>query len=139
MSISIRTKLIIAFVLVFLAGTATGIFIAPRIIRPFLFGRPPATMAQHMREHLRRELDLTPEQMIKAAPIIEQTAEKLERFRNDSHEQVREIFAAQHRQLSALLTPQQREKYEELRRRHIQQMRQRGMLPPSRHGGPPPR
>jgi hypothetical protein len=59
MNKSLRWKLILAFVLIFLAGAACGFFGAVHMHRAFFAHMAPDSMAQHMKERMRVELRLT--------------------------------------------------------------------------------
>ena len=56
MNKSLRWKLILAFVLIFLAGAACGFFGAVHMHRVFFAHMAPDSMAQHMKERMRVEL-----------------------------------------------------------------------------------
>lgn len=135
MNHSLKWKLIAGFLLVFVAGGLTGGFIAATTTRHYFFGpghRPAG--AQRMREHLKAELDLTPDQVAKISPIVDQTAAQLEQIRRDTARRVRDTFAEAHRQISADLTPEQQAKLEKMRERHRRFLRHGHR----RHGPPPP-
>src|SRR5437588_8776274 len=84
MNNSLRWKLILAFVLVFLAGAACGFFGA--FHAHYFFARMgPGSMAQHMKQRLRAELKLTPEQMQQISPIIDHAASQLKTKRSEEH------------------------------------------------------
>jgi Spy/CpxP family protein refolding chaperone len=131
MSDGLKWKLAIGFLLVFFAGVATGSFVWKWHERPW--GPPRAgALAERINDRLRHELDLTPEQSAKIAPIIEQSAKKLEAIRLESARRVHQTFTETHEQISPNLTPEQRKKLAAIEEMH----RQRGR----RHGfaGPPP-
>jgi len=124
MTTALKWKLIAGFLLVFVAGGLTGGFVAATTIRNYFFGAGHhAVAAQRMRERLKSELNLTPEQMTKIGPIIDKTAAQLQEIRMDTARRVRQTFDEAHRQVSANLTPEQQAKYEELRQRHHRMMR----------------
>jgi Spy/CpxP family protein refolding chaperone len=129
MTNSLRWKLILAFVLVFLAGAATGFFGAAHL---GIFFRHPASgaIAQHMKEHLRSELKLTPEQVEEISPIVDQATANLEAKREQTGREVRAIFEDMHARIAPLLTPEQRKRLEEMEQRHRQMMHHRGFQPP---------
>ena len=137
MNSALKWKLIAGFVLVFVAGGVTGGFFGATTIRHnFLSGGDHGMAAQRMREHLKRELNLTPDQMAKISPIVDKTAARLEEIRRDTGIRVREIFRSSHDQIAAYLTPEQRTKFDQLRERHHRMMnrfhgRHRAMGPPA--------
>ena len=111
MNKSLRWKLILAFVLIFLAGAACGFFGAVHMHRGFFAHMAPDSMARHMKERLRVELSLTPDQMQKS-----QT----------------------HHEIQPLLTPEQRIKLEEMEKRHSRLLHRHGFMPPNHPLSPTP-
>ncbi|HEY6069905.1 MAG TPA: hypothetical protein VIU85_00925, partial [Chthoniobacterales bacterium] len=66
MNSALKWKLIAGFLLVFMAGGATGVFVTMAIGHHFMFDqRPPGITAQMMKNRLRWQLKLTDEQMTK--------------------------------------------------------------------------
>ncbi len=119
MNRTLQWKLIAGFVLVFLAGALTGGFVAGVLARHFFFGPPhPGMVAERMREHLRNELKLTPEQLTKISPIIDKTGAQLEQIQMETGRRVHETFAEAHREMSPNLTDEQRARLEKMRQRH---------------------
>lgn len=116
MSNGLKWKLVVGFLLVFLAGIATGSFVWKWHERPW----PPraGALAERINDRLRHELNLTPEQSAKIAPIIEQSAKKLETIRLESARRVHQTFTETHLQISPNLTPEQRKKLAELQEKH---------------------
>jgi Spy/CpxP family protein refolding chaperone len=133
MNNSLRWKLILVFVLVFLAGGACGFFGAFHV-HHFFARMDPGSMAKHMKQRLRAELKLTPEQMQQISPIIDRTASELKTKREQTMHDVHEIFAQAHRDMQPFLTPEQRTRLEELEKRHRHVLHGRGLMAP----GPPP-
>lgn len=119
MSPGLKWKLALGFFLVFLAGVASGSF-AWKWHQRHWSSPPPSEFARHMNERMRRKLDLTPEQSAKIAPIIEQSATKLEAIRVESGQRVRQTFTEMHQRISPQLTPEQRKKLATMEERHRQ-------------------
>jgi Spy/CpxP family protein refolding chaperone len=119
MSTALKWKLIAGFVLVFIAGGATGVFMSATVARHCLFA--PANhglVAERMRERLRAQLKLTPEQVTKISPVIDKAGTQLEQIRRETGRRVHETFADLHREMSPYLTDEQRAKLEQIRQRH---------------------
>jgi len=133
MNKSLRWKLILAFVLVFLAGAACGFFGAVHV-HDFFARMDPGSMAQHMKQRLRGELKLTPEQMQQISPIIDRATSQLKTKREQTMRDVHEISEQAHRDMQPFLTPDQRTKLEELEKRHRHLLHRHGLMAP----GPPP-
>jgi Spy/CpxP family protein refolding chaperone len=128
MSSALKWKLIAGFVLVFLAGGATGVFMSAATAHRFFFGpHRHGFAAQAMKNRLQWQLRLTDEQMTKISPIIEKTGTKLEEIRGDTGRRVRETIAEGHREIAPLLTPEQQQRLKQMeeRQRRWFQHRQR--------------
>jgi Spy/CpxP family protein refolding chaperone len=133
MNKSLRWKLILAFVLVFLAGVACGFF--GTVHAHHFFARMDSeSMAQHMKQRLRAELKLTPEQMQQISPIIDHAASQLQTKREQTMRDVHEIFEQTHRDMEPFLTPEQRTRLEHLEKRHRHLLHRHGFM----GRGPPP-
>jgi hypothetical protein len=128
MNPTLKWKLIAGFLLVFFAGGVTGAFFSAMMARHFF---PPrhGLVAEHMRERLTRELNLTPEQVKKITPAIERSASELERIRMASARRVRQTFEETHREISDNLTDEQRLRLERMRRHREHSMPLQGPRP----------
>jgi Spy/CpxP family protein refolding chaperone len=119
MSTALKWKLIAGFVLVFIAGGVTGVFLSATVARHCLFAPGHHGLAaERMRERLRAQLKLTPEQVAKISPIIDKAGTQLEQIRSETGRRVHQTFADAHREMSAYLTDEQRAKLEQIRQRH---------------------
>ncbi len=135
MNRSLRWKLILAFVAVFLAGAATGFLVAGHFGPAIFFYRLHSrSIAEHMKQHLRSELKLTPEQVNQISPIVDRATSRLEAKREETGREVRAIFDQMHAQITPLLTAEQRTRLEQMEQRHRQMMRGHRFHPPL----PPP-
>lgn len=137
MNSALKWKLAFAFLLVFIAGIVTGGFLGGmHTRRVFTLGPPHSgALGEQMREHLRRQLDLTPEQTAKLAPIIDATSAKLETIRVETAQRVREAMEESHRQIAPQLTPEQQKKLETFGKEHRAMMHHG--FPPRPDGSPP--
>ncbi len=134
MNKSLRWRLILAFVLVFLAGVACGFF--GTVHARYFFARMDSeSMTQHMKQRLRAELKLTPEQMQQISPIIDHAASQLKTKREQTMRDVHEIFEQTHRDMQPFLTPEQRTRLEQLEKRHRHLLHRHGFMA---HGPLPP-
>jgi hypothetical protein len=119
MNRALQWKLITGFLLVFIAGGTTGAFFGASHARR-LFFEPPrrALMSERMRERLRTQLDLTPEQVAKISPIIDKTAAQLEQVREETGERVHDLISNAHQEIAANLTEPQRAKLKKMEARY---------------------
>lgn len=119
MNQALKWKLIAGFILVFVAGGISGAFLGGLYARHLFFGfHHPGQIGARMKERLRTELNLTPEQMAKISPIIDKTAAQLRDIRRDTGRRVHETIAESHRQMAANLTEEQRQKLQQIEERH---------------------
>ena len=125
MNSALKWKLIVGFVLVFLAGGATGVFVSATTAHYFIGAHRHGFAAQAMKSRLQRQLRLTDEQLAKISPIIEKTGTKLEEIRGDTGRRVREALVQSHQEISQYLTPEQKTRLQQMEERHRRGM-QRG-------------
>ncbi|HEX3420254.1 MAG TPA: hypothetical protein VHT01_03405 [Candidatus Udaeobacter sp.] len=112
-------KLIAGFLLVFVAGGITGAFVGGLYATHHFFElHHPERIAGQMKERLRTELNLTPEQLTRISPIIDKTTAQLRDIRRDTGRRVHEIITESHRQIAAQLTDEQRQKLTQMEERH---------------------
>jgi len=126
MNRALKWKLIVGFVLVFVAGGMTGAFLGASHARYLFFAQPHrGMMSQRMRDHYRAQLNLTPEQVAEISPIIDKTAAQLEQIRHETGQRVHELFTEAHREMGAHLSDEQRTKLQAMEARHHQWMQNR--------------
>src|SRR5262245_53675851 len=119
MNRALQWKLITGFLLVFIAGGITGAFLGGSYARHHYFElHHPERIGGQMKERLRTDLNLTPEQLAKISPIVDKTTAQLREIRKDTGRRVREIFVDAHRQMAAELTEEQRQKLKQIEERH---------------------
>src|SRR5438105_12581436 len=118
MNSALKWKLIAGFVLVFLAGGATGVFVSGAMAHHFFGAHRHGFAAQAMKTRLQWQLRLTDEQMTKISPIIEKTGAQLEQIRGDTGRRVRDTIAEAHREIAPLLTPEQQQRLKQMEERH---------------------
>jgi hypothetical protein len=119
MNRALQWKLIAGFILVFIAGGMSGAFFAvSHSRRMFVESHDPSIMSQRMRERLRVQLKLTPDQVAKLSPIIQKTATELEQIRMETGRRVHETFLQAHREMSVHLSDEQRAKLDKIEARH---------------------
>jgi hypothetical protein len=119
MNRALQWKLIAGFMLVFVAGGITGAFVGGSYTRHhFLAFHRSELIAGRMKERLRAELSLTPEQVAKISPIVDKTAAQLREIRRDTARRVHETIAEAHRQMAVNLTDEQRQKLQQIQEQH---------------------
>jgi hypothetical protein len=93
MNRALQWKLIAGFILVFVAGGISGAFLGGLYARHHFFQlHHPQLIGARMKERLRAELNLTPEQVAKISPIIDKAAVQLREIRRDTARRVHETI-----------------------------------------------
>lgn len=133
------------FVIGILIGSlGTHLYYAHRLMRP---GGPPGMGGELFMDRLFARLDLTPGQRQEIERILDESHVQAESFREEMAPRVRALMEETHERVLAVLTPEQREVFEEMRRNHHQRAREwflGGHRPRHGHGlgpgppGPPP-
>src|SRR5256885_2225237 len=117
---ALKWKLIAGFLLVFIAGGATGVFVTMAIGHHFLSPRPTGVVAQTMKNRLRWQLRLTDDQMTKISPIVDKAATQLTEIRGDTGKRVRDVITESHREIAQYLTPDQQQRLKQMEQRRRQ-------------------
>jgi Spy/CpxP family protein refolding chaperone len=116
---ALKWKLIAGFVLVFVAGGIAGAALGGFYARHLFFDvHHPRRVGDRMKERLRTELSLTPEQVAKVSPIVDKTAAQLQEIRRDTGRRVHEIMTEAHKEIAGNLTDEQRQKLQQIEERH---------------------
>lgn len=139
-------KIIVAFLVVFVFGGVIGavcaLRVAPSPASPRPASRPEQFDAQLMRRWTNgNQLGLTPEQRQRIRPIVFEAAESLRRLRRDTLHSEQLTIEHMQDEIAALLTPEQRQKFEamiELQRARMQKFIQEQQQRKLRPAAPPP-
>jgi Spy/CpxP family protein refolding chaperone len=124
---ALKWKLVAGFVLVFVAGGIAGAAFGGFYARHLLFDvHHPGRVGDRMKERLRAELSLTPEQVTKISPIVDKTASQLKEIRRDTGRRVHEVMSAAHDEIAVNLTDEQRQKLQQIEERHRRWRHRRG-------------
>ncbi len=118
MNATLKWKLVVGFILAFLAGCATGAFFAAshsHHLHNLALHR--YSLADRMRHRIQTQLDLTPAQIEKIGPIFDQAANELQKIRTETGAHVRQVITETERALAPQLTPEQRKRLEQHRAR----------------------
>ena len=117
-------KVILAFTGVFLAGMVFGGALGSRWMD---FGRlkkrPP--LNERILERFRTDLELTPEQVEKLRPVSKRMEAETHRMRREAAVNYRNAMDAFSQEIGVHLTPEQRQKFNEMRERFRVRMEQR--------------
>ncbi|MGH9456523.1 MAG: hypothetical protein ACRD2J_02670 [Thermoanaerobaculia bacterium] len=116
-----RLAAAVVLALVFLAGAIAGIVgdriflvVHERVLPPGGFD----FFARHMVRRLDYRLDLTDAQEAQVRRILETRTERMQGMMASVHGELHGELAAAHEEIAAILTPEQREKFERMRMRH---------------------
>ena len=139
MNRALQWKLIAGFILVFVAGGITGAFFGGVYAQHHFFRlHHPQLIGSRMKERLRDELNLTPEQVAKISPIIDKAAVQLREIRRDTARNVHQTIGEAHRQMAVNLTDEQRQKLQQIEERHRRWRHHRLHEPPAESASPTP-
>jgi len=139
MNRALQWKLVAGFILVFVAGGISGAFLGGLYAQHhFLEFHRPELIGARMKDRLRAELKLTPEQIAKISPIIDKAAVQLREIRRDTARRVHETIADAHRQMAANLTDEQSQKLQQIEERHRRWHHHRFHEPPAESASPTP-
>ena len=129
-------KLILLLAGIFIAGGVTGAFVVAQVGREWFADRltPDHWPTVHLKR-LTEKLDLKPEQAEKILPILRRNRDDLNVVRNDCQAQFRKVFERMEKDISEILTPEQRPKYEKL----VEEMKERAKKRRPPVPGEPPR
>jgi Spy/CpxP family protein refolding chaperone len=126
---SLRWKLIAGVLLAFLAGGMSGFFFATHARNVSIEFHQQGLLSVRMKEHLRRQLNLTPEQEAKISPIVEKMAAQLEEVRSESGARVRKTMQDAHQEIAGFLTEEQKKELAQMEERHRSWHMHHGMHP----------
>ena len=114
MNATLKWRLVVGFILAFLAGCATGAFFAASHSHHLHSALHRYSFADRMRSRIQAQLDLTPAQIEKIGPIFDQAASELQKVREETGARVRQVMAETERALAPELTPEQRKKLKQI-------------------------
>jgi Spy/CpxP family protein refolding chaperone len=139
MNRALQWKLIAGFILVFVAGGISGAFFGGVYAQHHFFRlHHPQMIGARMKERLRAELNLTPEQVAKISPITDKAAVQLREIRRDTARRVHETIGEAHRQMAVNLTDEQRQKLQQIEERHRRWRHHRFHEAPAESASPTP-
>jgi Spy/CpxP family protein refolding chaperone len=124
---------------IFVAGAISGGALGVYEARSHLFTPTgEREIALHMRKRLQARLGLSPDQVAKIEPIIDSAASQIHSVRIETTQQINKVFDDSFARISAILTPDQRAKLEQIQkeRRAMMQGRWDGRWHPGGLGGP---
>lgn len=113
-------KLILLLALVFLAGAVAGVVGTRMAVRHFVQQAilHPERVQNFIERDLDRQLRLDNEQQVKLRQILVDAHGQLADLRQQYRPQVTEIISNANRQITALLTPEQQDRFKELKRKN---------------------
>jgi Spy/CpxP family protein refolding chaperone len=121
-----KWKLGLYVLVIFLAGGGTGALITCQVWRRTpVAPLPPAEIGARLRARFQSRLDLTPEQVQKIDPLIDQAMRRVEAIRSETANHVFANASNLHEQVRLVLTPEQKVKFEELERERQTFLRQK--------------
>ena len=115
-----RWQALLALAGLFVLGVVSGslgahLYYARALDRP---PGPPPFFGGRMGPRLERHLELTPEQGEQLRAILDETRREAEALRRELGPRMREVMQRSEERIREMLTPEQRQRFEELRRQH---------------------
>jgi len=121
-----KWKLGIYVLAIFLAGAGSGAIVGWQVCRRTPAAPvPPAEIGTRLRARFQSQLALTPDQVQKIDPMIDQAMRQVEAIRKETASQIFANVSTLHEQMLTVLTPDQRVKSEELERARRDYLRQK--------------
>jgi Spy/CpxP family protein refolding chaperone len=117
-----RQKVILYLAAIFVVGGLTGGVLAWGLGQDRKQDRrPPKSqtmrdVCDHMKKRLQTKLGLTEAQMAKIEPILEETGREMQAIHKRTIGEIEELIAKQNAEIAKELTPEQRQKLEEMNR-----------------------
>lgn len=138
-------KAISVFAGVFLAGAVVGGVVTWQLNRALMHQHMAQAEQRFVGQQLRRmssDLNLSEEQTVQVKVILDRTGEELRKHREETFKAAKVIIDRMHADIVLLLTPEQKQRMEELLKRQGERLK-RLMPPPGEargepHGPPPP-
>ena len=115
-----RWQALVALLGLFVLGVVSGglgahLYYARALDRP---PGPPPFFGGRLGPRLERHLELTPEQGEQLRDILDETRREAEALRRDLAPRMREVLERSEERIREILTPEQRQRFEEIRRQH---------------------
>lgn len=110
-----RQTVLLYLLAIFIAGATAGVAVGYASGRKKHFRPPPPSeMATIIRSHLVSRLELSPEQVAKIQPVVEQSCAEIESVQSECQDRISAGLQKLHLRIAEHLTPQQRVKLAEL-------------------------
>jgi Spy/CpxP family protein refolding chaperone len=134
----------LVLLLVAFAGGLAGVAVDRLVLLPRMFHRPPFEHGhgrpprdREFRDRFAREIGLSSDQQQRIDSIMDRQGRELRTVRGKVQPQLDSIISRTRREIDHVLTPEQRKKAEEIRRRHPRPPGPPpGEFPPDAQGGP---
>lgn len=123
MSTARKSLIVLCLIGIFAAGGATGAFVALRLEHKAAHERAFGSFVVKQLGKMTDELELTPEQRSQVDSILHRCSEDLGTLRRDSITATSGKFREMNKKISALLTPEQSAKFEEMLQRQRERFR----------------
>jgi Spy/CpxP family protein refolding chaperone len=150
MNALLKWKVALYLTAIFAVGSITGWMAGTKTTKQkMLSPPPPEEIGSRIRQDIHKELNLSPEQKAKVDAILEQNSKEMKSLFDAHFQRVRAVASNRNAQITSVLTPEQKVKFEELEKKRHEprpqnrhrnwQHRPEGGRPPGPPGGPPPR
>jgi Spy/CpxP family protein refolding chaperone len=121
-----KRKLAAYVAAIFLAGAGSGALIGWQVCRRMpVAPLPTVEVGARLRALFQSRLNLTPEQVTRINPLIDQAMRQVEVIRRETASHVFANVSNLHEQVLLVLTPEQKAKFEQLERKRREYLRQK--------------
>ncbi len=125
MNLQKNWKVTLYLTVIFIFGGITGSFVTLQILKYTIhYHRHSRDWSARMMKRLESNLKLTPEQVQKIKPIVDQSVDELKAIRSKTIYESSQVIHRTEEQISRELTPDQQKRFEEIqqeRRKHFKE------------------
>jgi Spy/CpxP family protein refolding chaperone len=134
----LKWKIALYLTVIFALGSLTGWMAGTKTTKEkMLSPQLPDPVGTRMRDDLHKELDLSPEQKTKVDSILEQNSKDMKTLFDSNLQRIRQLSSNRDAQIVGLLSPEQKNKFEDLqKKRYEPRAQERRRF--NRRGGPGP-
>jgi Spy/CpxP family protein refolding chaperone len=134
-----QSKIILYLAIIFVAGGITGTVIAWGSAKRKMADPPSMEkVCSSLQERLKTKLELTPDQLKKIQPILDQAAQEMQAIHGKTMEQIDQTVRRTHEEIAKELSPAQKKKLAELDSERCEFMQKRLNRGPSQLAPVPP-
>jgi Spy/CpxP family protein refolding chaperone len=126
MNLKKNWKVVLYLAAIFIAGGITGSFVTLQTLKHMIHKhRNPENLCAMVMKRLESELKLTPEQVQKIKPIVDQSVRELEAIRSKTISQSSQVISRSEEQIAQELTPEQQKRFQKIQQERHKHFKER--------------